>query len=301
MNWPINGVTGDAIHAWSMDIHVRTFRAPPSRVRGDRVTRVLVDPRGILFDDTAWHRWLVIQLNRVGLAVEYESFCQRFLAGQWSEALAGRMDYWTALLSHLRDLGCSVAQISEVEVAGRPRWEQQQEQSLRLFPGVQRAWAKLVAAGVSLAILVNDLRPAQQVAAQLAAAGIRADWQPIYSSREVGAALPQRQALQAVLQREQRATDGIALLSDDAAARRSASALGMMTIGLRWVRPIAADYIIDRLADLPQVLADSAAGRATIPFSFASATGSAKAGAGKGVGGGMNASGASSSSLRRAA
>lgn len=279
------------------------------------MTRVLVDPRGILFDDTAWHRWLVTQLNRVGLAVEYDSFCQRFLAGQWSEALAGRMDYWTALLAHLRDLGCSAAQLSEVEVAGRPRWEQHQQQSLRLFPGVQRAWAKLVAAGVSLAILVNDLRPAQQVAAQLTAAGIRADWQSIYSSQEVGAALPQRQALLAVMQREQRATGGMALLSDDDAARQSASSLGMTTIGLRWVRPIAADYIIDRLADLPQVLSDSAADRATIPFSFAGAgspkTGSAKLGAMtsnavnsnavKVVGGGMNSSGTSSSSLRRAA
>ncbi len=267
------------------------------------MTRVLVDPRGILFDDTAWHRWLVIQLNRVGLAVDYEPFCERFLAGQWSEALAGRMDYWTALLAHLRDLGCSVAQLSEVEVAGRPRWERHQQQSLRLFPGVQRAWAKLVAAGVSLAILVNDLRPANQIAAQLTAAGIRADWQPIYSSQEVGAALPLQEALQAVVQRERRSASGIALLSDDAAARRSASSLGMSTIGLRWVQPIAADYIIDRLADLPQVLANTAADRSTIPFAFPNA-GSAQLHAARVIASGIRASGASGASgstLRRAA
>lgn len=256
-------------------------------LKGRRVSRIVVDPRGILFDDTAWHRWLVPQLNRLGLPLEYQTFVERFATERWSDALAGRIDYWTALREYLQTLGCTSTQLAEVELAGKPRWQQLQQQNLRLFPGVQRAWSKLIAAGVPLAILANDLRTSSHVANQLSSVGIRSDWQPIYSSTDLGAALPHPLALQSILFRQQLAAGEVALLSDDAAARQSASSLGITTMALRWVHPIAADLVIDRLADLltifapqlgqtPQLHSQSplTAGRATIAISGGSVTGS---------------------------
>lgn len=110
---------------------------------------VLFASCGVLYDDTAWKRWLFQLVGRFGLRSNYASF---FRAWQhdYDRQRAEQGD-WPALRDYLHSVGLSAAQLDELEAAVKPKLREF-DSSLHTWPGVARTLAKLAARKLHLAI-----------------------------------------------------------------------------------------------------------------------------------------------------
>ena len=64
------------------------------------VAAVWFDVCGVLYDDTAWRRWLLQLLSRMGLHTHYVSFYRVWDCEYRDDVAWGRLAYWDAMRSH---------------------------------------------------------------------------------------------------------------------------------------------------------------------------------------------------------
>ena len=116
--------------AQSGQLHSRAKHRPTAMIR-----EVLFDLGGILYDDSAWRRWLLQLLGRMGLHTHYVSFYRVWDCEFQPEVWSGRSGFWPALKRFLVATGLTCGQAAEIEAGCRARFRNF-EQDIRPFPSV---------------------------------------------------------------------------------------------------------------------------------------------------------------------
>ena len=106
---------------------------------------VLIDAPNVLYDATAWQRWLWRFVGRMGVRTSYDEFTRVWTRDYAAGVNCGRRAHDEALACFLLGWGLSWAQIDEIEATGNVR-RQQFEGGLRLLPDVARTVAVLAGA-----------------------------------------------------------------------------------------------------------------------------------------------------------
>ena len=130
------------------------------------IREVLFDLGGILYDDSAWRRWLLQLLGRMGLHTHYVSFYRVWDCEFQPEVWSGRSGFWPALKRFLVATGLTCGQAAEIEAGCRARFRNF-EQDIRPFPSVAETLKYVRAAGRSVAITSQAPLSSEQIKAQL--------------------------------------------------------------------------------------------------------------------------------------
>src|SRR5262249_39660427 len=106
----------------------------------------LFDMGDVLYDATAWRRWLLQLLSRMGLHAQYRTLFRIWDDEFLADVHRGRREYTEAFQSFLLSIGLSRAQIDEVQAASQAR-KRDLEAHVRPLPGVRSTIERLAARG----------------------------------------------------------------------------------------------------------------------------------------------------------
>lgn len=215
--------------------------------------------RNVLFDDTAWRRWLLQLLHRMGLYADYRVFFRCWEIEYLPAVRSGEMCYWEALNHYLAAVGMAAGQRMEVEAAGRLRRERFHGQ-IRPFPAVAQTLDRLHAAGVRLLAVETAAGEIEDPVQPLRDGGL----EPYLTLVGPPAGLDfgetecrYREALQLL----QLPPDRVAVVGQDPRDLHIAAMLGMWTIAFNAPHDAQADHHLVDFSLLPQLCGIELPGR----------------------------------------
>lgn len=236
-----------AIRPATNELQITARLASPLRLQG-----LVTEFAGVLYDDTAWQRWLLQQLAKIGLQTQYGPFFQVFERDYLPAVHCGR-DYWEALRDFLVASGLTRGQIDEVEAAGQSRYHQFEE-CVRPLPGVTAALMQFAARNVPIAILSNSPYTAQELQRRLSNMGIADRFVTVLSSRDLGFRKPDRASYEAALHALHLPPNATAYIGKKEDELRGAAKAGLTTIAINYEPGTRADILIDRFDQLPRAI-----------------------------------------------
>ena len=225
----------------------------PHKLRDSSPAGLLFDMGGVLYDATAWRRWLLQLLARIGLQTHYQAFFRIWEREFLREVYIGQRDYWDAFRAFLQSMGLSPAQIDEVAAASHAR-QREQEHHVRPLPGVAPTLARLYAAGMPMGVLSNSHHTGAELWKKLDHMGLGGIFQWVLSSRELGHAKPSVHCYQNALASTGLAACGVVFIGHDPDELAGAAAAGMHTVAFNYDSHASADVCIDRFEQLMDVL-----------------------------------------------
>ncbi len=215
---------------------LRRLRDPSPPIAG-----LLIDLCGVLYDDTAWRRWLLKLVQRLGLHTTYTPFF-RIWQREYLDRVARReLSYWDAFRLFLRAAGLSNGQIDEVAAAGLARHRQWEAEILPL-PGVIHVLTRLNEIGVHLTLLSSAHFGIEEVVSRVERLGLDGHFQAILAAAELGMGSPRPSALEVALQNTGLKACQIGLVARDS--------LFLAEAGKHGIRRIAVNYDEDAMAEV---------------------------------------------------
>jgi FMN phosphatase YigB (HAD superfamily) len=216
----------------------------PRPIRG-----LLLDACNVLYDDTAWRRWLLRLLLRLGLRTEYGPFFRIFDRDYLDAVYRGQQPFGDALDAFLVSAGLSAGQAEEVHRA-LDSHRRHRDLSHRLLIGVRQTVTQLHLSGVTLGVLCNCEHSGETLRKQLAELMGESPWAAVVSSRDLGCTMPAATCYEAALQAMQLPAAEVAFVGHDARELRGAAVQGMATIAFNSDRDARADVYLQRFDDL---------------------------------------------------
>jgi len=220
-----------------------------------RLAGLIFDMGDILFDATAWRRWLAGELGRRGLAVTYEQ-----LVGRWEAALVdvyrGQVKYWDRLAEMLASFGLGESAAAELVRAAREKGHQVRAER-KLFDGVAATLEALKKAGVKLAVLSDSESGQDQLRELLAKLGIEHCFDAVVTSVDIAAVKPEPRAFQAAADALGLELSQCAFVGHDIDELSGAQAAGLYAIAYNYPLGAPADRYVEHFEQLLEVVAGS--------------------------------------------
>jgi HAD superfamily hydrolase (TIGR01509 family) len=222
------------------------FQTPPHfrNVRG-----LVFDMGDVLFDATVWRRWLLQQLQRMGMQASYRSFFDVWERDYLDAVHRGERDYAEAFQTFLRDMGLTTCQIDEILLASN-RQKREIEQDARPFPGVRQTLERLKAVGLRLAVLTDSESPAAAIEARLATLGIGGYFSAVVSSADLKQTKPARVCYATAIERLKLTPSQAAFVGHDNDELTGARRSGMPVIAIHYEHGAAAEVYLRRFDGL---------------------------------------------------
>lgn len=225
---------------------------PPGSLRTP-VSGLLFDTGDVLYDATAWRRWLLKLLSRLGLHTNYCAFFRVWDQEFMADVYRGRREFWEAFRTFLRSAGLSAAQVGEVEVSCRNR-RLEWETTARPLPGVKATLGSLYGAGLRLGAIANSERPASAMVDQLERFGVGGIFSAAVSSIDLAWIMPEAVCYQSALDAMDLRAESVAFVGHDSLELAGAAKVGMQTIAFNYDRDAEADVFLSRFEDLVEVV-----------------------------------------------
>jgi FMN phosphatase YigB (HAD superfamily) len=216
----------------------------PRAIRG-----LLLEAGNILYDDTAWRRWLLRLLMRLGLRAEYGPFFRIFDHDFLDDVHCGRQTFDEAMNAFLVSAGLSAGQADEV-CRALDSYRRRSEADFRPLIGVPETLAQLHAAGVTLGVLCNSERNGELLRQRLQDQLGGSLWTAVVSSRDLGVAMPSPACYRAALAAVNLPASEAAFVGRDATELRGAKAQGLATIAFNADDDAQADVHLRRFEEL---------------------------------------------------
>jgi FMN phosphatase YigB (HAD superfamily) len=229
----------------------RQTAQPPRTIRG-----LLLDPCKILYDDTAWRRWLLRLLARLGLRTEYGPFFGILDRDYLDAVYRGERPFNDALDAFLISAGLSAGQAEEVHHA-LDSYRRQSEASDRPLIGVRETLARLRSSGVKLGVLCNGEHCGETVRRRLRELLGESPWAAVICSRDLGSAMPAAECYRAALEAMQLPAAEVAFIGHEARELRGAAGQGLATIAFNSDRDARADVYLQRFEELIELTRSS--------------------------------------------
>ena len=230
-----------AVMGLGAPVHHRTSHIPS----GCKIQGVVFEPCGVLYDDSAWRRWLWQLSTRMGLSSHYRPFFRVWDCEFQEDVWSGQLDLWTALSQFLRSAGMSRPDIDEVIAASRAKFRRF-DQDTRPFPDVQSTVRQLHDSGIQIAVIAH---------ARLGATTIRERLDQVGIGKLVTRVLSQQdESYQATLQALPGPARNWAFVGRQQAGLDLAHRLGMLTVAFNHDADVSADMYIEQFSQLGQLL-----------------------------------------------
>ncbi len=240
------------------DVHAADGSRLYSVVVGEPTTRnrpqaVLFEFDNILYDATAWQRWLSQALRRMQVAGDYDTFLARWEQTGQREIRSGRRLFSDAFSQFLRECGLSVGQASEIEAASQPRRKRFLAE-IRPLPQVRSTLDRLAEQGLTLGLLADSEFGAAEIEQQLKRLGLAACFSLVLSSAELGVTKADSDGYTAALQQLGLAAERVAFVGNHSDHLSAAARLGMSTIAFNYDDRATADIYLSRFDELARFL-----------------------------------------------
>lgn len=222
------------------------------------VRGLVFDMGDVLYDASAWRRWLARLLGRLGVNID-RNMLFRIWDQQYLDAVhRGMRLYHEAFAAFLHQLGLTSGQVDEVLAAS---WARKREFESQVLPmaGVLPALAELAAMGMRLGALSDSEHPAAQLRRLLARLGLETYFSSVVSSRDLGETKPAPACYQASLAALGLSPPEAAFVGHDSIELAGAARLGMATIAFNFEPDAVADVYLFRIDALPALLASCTA------------------------------------------
>ena len=231
-------------------ISFRAVHPPRGPARLPRPIRgLLLDACNILYDDSAWRRWLLRLLGRLGLRAEYGPFFRIFDCDYLDAVHRGQRSFSEALNAFLLSAGLSAGQADEVRRA-LDSHRRHSEASHRPLIGVRETVAQLHGLGMTLGVLCNSEHSGETIRQRLADLLGDSPWAAVVCSCDLGCAMPQAECYRAALQAMQLTAREVAFVGHDARELYGAADQGLVTIAFNSDADARADVYLQRIEGL---------------------------------------------------
>lgn len=222
-------------------------------VHFDGVAGLVFDAGDVLFDATAWRRWLLQQLSRIGLQSTYRSFFSIWDREYLDDVHCGRREYADAFVGFLRGAGLTEGQIDEIVLASAIR-KRELETDVRPFPGVSSTLWRLHAEGFRLAVLSDSESTGKAIHARLETFGIGGCFSAVVSSADLGRTKPAIECYRHAASLLHLSASQTAFVGHDAEELTGARRAGMRVIAFNFDQDAVAERYLQRFDDLISVL-----------------------------------------------
>jgi HAD superfamily hydrolase (TIGR01509 family) len=210
----------------------------------------------VLQDTTAWSRWLVQLLRRLGYRAEHERFLKLWNTHYVMEARRGDQTCAEAMHRFLTRIGVSASQAIELELACSAKRRQLEEES-RLLPGVRATVLKLSELGLKLGILSDSAYTGDQIRQRLARFHLDSYFAAVVSSRDTKSIKPEAAGYTAALREMRVSPNETIFVGHTPEEIGGAARLGMETLTINQSVPVDSTSQLDRLETLPDWIAAS--------------------------------------------
>lgn len=214
---------------------------------------LIFDLADVLYDATAWRRWLLQLLPRFGVPADYHTFYRAWDREYLVDVQCGRREFNEAFQAFLFSQGLSWGQIDEVEAASRIR-RAECERDVRPLPCVAATLRQLSAAGLKLVVLTNAVVPAAELHKILERVGLADLFSAVWSSFDLEAVTPAAVCYQAAIDSLRLPARQAAYVGHQMVALAGAQRAGLRTVAFNHERAARADVYLERFADLPAAL-----------------------------------------------
>ncbi|MEZ6069147.1 MAG: HAD family hydrolase [Pirellulales bacterium] len=227
--------------------------AVPSDGQWAATRGVLFDMGDVLFDATAWRRWLLGLLSRLGIHSQYRPLFHVWEVDFLDEVHRGERNYLEAFRDFLGAIGLSRGQIDEVCAASQAR-KRAIETTVRPLPGVRSTLAELQRQGYVLGVLSDSESTAAQIRRRLDSIDLGRPFSTIVSSRDLARTKPDPLTYATALAQMDVAADETLFVGHDQVELRGAARAGMRTVAFNNDRAVVADVAIERFDQLHSVV-----------------------------------------------
>jgi FMN phosphatase YigB (HAD superfamily) len=189
------------------------------------VAGLLFDMDDVLHDATAWRRWLMQLLARMGLHSTYACLFRVWDRDFLDDVHRGRRPFCEAFEAFLLAVGLSRPQIDEVKAACQARRRE-------------------------LGVLANSESTAEVLGRQLDRYGLEGLFTTVVSSIDLGRTKPDPAAYLTALRNMKLRPEQVAFVGHDTAELDGATAVGMHTVAFNFDRDARADVYLARFEEL---------------------------------------------------
>ena len=214
---------------------------------------LIFDMAEVLYDATAWRRWLLQLLSRLGVQADYRTFYQAWDRDYLIEVQCGRREFNEAFKAFLLAAGLTSGQVDEIEAACRIR-RLEFERDARPFPCVAAALRRLTDDGLSLVVSTNAACPATDLQAMLDRWGIGGRFAAVWSSFDLQAAMPASVCFQSALDSLKLSARRAAYIGHDSRSLKGAAQFGLKTIAINHAADARADLFVGGFGELPDAI-----------------------------------------------
>lgn len=214
---------------------------------------LLVDPCGVLYDDSNWNRWLLQLVSRIGLHTSYTLFYRVWRREYLTLVRSGQCDYWQAMARFLRAAGLSEGQVEQVVWAGQSR-KPHFDVGVKPFPGIRATLHEWTMQSISLGVVCSTGYCADRLNARLDSLNLPVLWRTIGLLAASSCRDEQLQSLQVHLRALDVAPSEVALVSQDAWPLSLAQELGMATVAVNAPATVQADLHCDHFTEVVERL-----------------------------------------------
>ncbi|MBN1908843.1 MAG: HAD family hydrolase [Pirellulales bacterium] len=213
------------------------------------VRGLLFDFGNVLYDNTAWRRWLLSLLGRFGLRADYQAFYRIWDREYSGDVHSGHCHWATAFRTFLISFGVTGAQLDEVMLACQAQ-QRRCEATARPLPNVRSTLAQLDARGLKLAILADSRSPASDLHRLLDRLALGNRFVSVLGTCDVGHAMPDPAGYLASLAAMGLAAEEVAFVGHNAVTLVGAAEVGMQTVAFNHEPDALADAYLDRFGQL---------------------------------------------------
>lgn len=213
------------------------------------VQGLLFEMDDVLHDATAWRRWLLQLLARMGLNTRYRSFFRVWDDEYLNDVHCGRREMGEAFRSFLLSAGLTHAQIDEVVAAGQAR-KRHLDATLRPLPGVRTTIARLAERGVVLGVLTDSDRGGDELRQTLARLGLGERFSVVLSSLDLERTKPDAFCYRSALGLMGLEARQVAFVGHSADDLNGARRAGLRTVAFHRATGVTAGHHLNRFDEL---------------------------------------------------
>lgn len=209
---------------------------------------IVFDAPDVLYDATAWRRWLWRLIGHFGRSIDYAEFARSWDVGYLVDVHCGRREITEAFESFLLSLGLTWGQIDEIEAAGRVQLES--EVHARPWPGVVRTIGKLSGDGVPLVAWADLPQSGPQVGEFFAHLGLGESFCAVLTSFDCESTQPDIRCYECITAALELPPAGILYVGHDAQHLAAARAFGLKTAAVNYMPGASADWMLSCCEDI---------------------------------------------------
>ena len=202
------------------------------------VAGLLLDMGGVLYDETAWRRWLLRLLRQLGVSSGYRRLFEMWDRDFQVAVHRGERSFCDAFRDFLHTVGLTRAQSDEVEASCRAQ-RRMFDTGLRLLPGVKSTLTRLSQLGFALGAVTDSEYPADVLRHRLDQLGLEGVFCAVISSFDLQRTKPDPRCYLAALEAMRLPAGQVAFVGHDAAELAGAARVGMPTIACNSICMIA--------------------------------------------------------------